>query len=491
MRNKARIIIPLIVIQLLVLACALSQCDTWLFLSLLLFMLIVYRYSFQLTKNVFFLFFLVCFFTFMMSAQVAKVFFGYDMQYVNTPEDFSFLNKCVFLSLLFITIGYAIGQYVGFKSLFRRKASGISIKRREYGYVSKYVFYLFAIPWYIVLIEQCIVVQTAKYVDLYTFESTLPGLITQLGEACPIAFCLFLATFPSKKEARIPIAIVMVYSIVSLLNGRRLFFVSYTFLIVAYMLIRTYKNGGKEQWITKRQIFLLIALVPAVIIFLYSYKYIRYDRAIEATSLTDAFIGFFAQQGFSANLIVTAKHHAARMTDDIYSFYGTIRFLRLNVFSKYILGLDYSDFYFGNRTDQALLSGSFSRMMSYILIPGKYSRGYGVGSCYIAELYHDFGYFGICFGNLIYGYVIGRVLKLDESKTLKNTVALLMFLQFLSVSRYNYDKVFSMFISFNFWAVILIAYIGVEIIGVRNKDLRKFDDMSEGDPRENCYCDIS
>lgn len=471
--------LTLIAMPLIVLFSLFAQCNIWLVLSILLLICIFNHYSFNFTENIFYLFFLITFFTFMMSAQIAHDYFGSEMKYVSRPEDFSFLNFCIFLSLVFLAVGHMFGKYASRRHAVRRETWSLAKRKKEYGFVSKYIFYAFSIPWYIVLIEQCIVVQTSKYVDLYTFESTLPGIVIQLSEACPIAFCLFLATFPTKREARLPMAIVMLYAGISLLNGRRLFFVTYLFLLVVYMSVRTFQKGAAEVWITRRQIYILLALIPVLIVFLYSYKYIRYDRDIEAQSFKDAFIGFFAQQGFSANLIVTARQYAEQLTDDIYSLYGTIRFLRINVFSRYVLGLNYMGYYFGNRTDQALLSGSFSRMMSFVLIPGSYSRGYGVGSCYIAELYHDFGYAGICLGNLIYGYVIGRFLRLNETTTFGNVAALMMFLQFLSVSRYNYDKVFSMFITFNFWAVIIIAYLGVEIIGIGKRAYKAHDYVRE------------
>ena len=459
----------LIVIPLFVIFSLFSHCNIWLFLSTLFFICVINHCSFNLTNNIFFVFFLITFFTFLMSAQLAHDFFGYEMQYVSEAEEFDFLNLCIFWSLLFLTLGYFLGRFLGDRSKVRSRTAAMTRKRKEYGVVSKYLFYIFAIPWYAVLIEQCIVVQTSRYVDLYTFDSSLPGIVLQMAEACPIVFCLFLASFPTKKEAKIPISIVIIYALISLLNGRRLYFVTYLFLLVVYWIIRTYENGSTEIWISKKQIRILLAMIPVLVIFLYSYKYIRYDREIEANNFFDAFIGFFAQQGFSANLIVTGRKYADLMTDDVYSFYNTIRFMRINIFSKHVLGLDYSTNYFGTRTEQAFLSGSFSRIMTYILKHGAYLRGYGVGSCYIAELYHDLGYAGIALGNLFYGLLIGMLLRLNEYNTFGNTVALMMFIQLLSASRYNYDRVFSLFYSFNFWAVIIIAFIGVEIVGLGRK----------------------
>ena len=40
-----------------------------------------------------------------------------------------------------------------------------------------------------------------------------------------------------------------------------------------------------------------------------------------------------------------------------------------------------------------------------------YLKGGGWGSCYIAELYADFGYIGVFLGNILYGVLINGVLK--------------------------------------------------------------------------------
>ena len=466
MRIKFRIS-SLIILAIFTVLSAMAGCNPWLYFSVVIFIIILTYCSFNFTEHAFFILFLLAFFTFLIGGQIANDFFGHPMRYVSSKEDYDYLNFTIFLSLIFLGIGHMAGIYFD-----RNKKSLGDLSQKDtmsmVRWVSKAIFYFFSLSWFAVLLEQSIVVQNNRYVDLYTFESRLPGIVDQLAEACPIILCIFLAAYPSKKEARIPLLMVFAYAILSLLIGRRIFFVTYLLLVIAYLLIRTYgQEQNKEEWIDRKRILLIIVLTPFILVFLYSYRYIRYNKTIEATSLMDAFIGFFAQQGFSANLIVTGRRYSYLLTDDIYSFLSTIRFLRINVFSRYVLGLDYTGYYRGDPVHLAKYSGAFSRAMSYILIPGLYKRGYGLGSCYIAELYHDFGYAGICLGNFVYGFLFGKVIKLKSGSFRSNVIALVLFLNFLTVARYNFDRPFAVFISFNFWTCVAIVYLITNFLSAR------------------------
>lgn len=454
----------LIILPILIIGSVAVGCNPWLLASLLLFTAILNACSFDFSRHIFFIFFLVAFFVFMMGGQVANDFFGYPMKYVSTNEEYNYLNFCIFLSLSFILLGYIVGEYVE-KHTPRIADNQRILNQRNYlKIISKYTFFILAIAWFAVLLEQISVVRGSQYVELYTFKSRLPGFVDQMSEACPLALCLFYGTFPSKREARWVNLAVIAYAFLSILCGRRIFFVTYLLLVIGYAVARTALSKGEEVWISKKQIVLLVLLAPAAIVFLYSYRYIRYGKSTEANSVLEAFIGFFAQQGFSANLIVTGRKYADSLGDHVFSFLSTIRFLRINVFTRKVLGLDYTYLYNGDLINRALNSGSFARIISYILIPGLYQKGYGLGSCYIAELYHDFGYAGICLGNFCYGLILGRIIVLKRNKVLRNMVALSLFLRFLMAPRYNFDYPFVVLISLNFWGYMIVVYILLTIL---------------------------
>lgn len=434
----------------------LLQCDFWLYSSISVFVTIICVFSIDFKNNIYFVLFLLSFFTFLMGGQLANALFGYRMTYVNSDEDYSFLSKIILLSLMSLSIGYIIGGRL-FTPRKEKQYLNDSVKEKNYRIISKMLFYIFAIPWFSVLMEQVIIVRSLSYADYYTFQSQLPFVFDFLSDACPFVFCFFLGTFPSKKEAKWPMLIVAAYAGISMFTGRRLYFVTYFLLLITYLLVRN--KEGNELWITKRQILFIVVAIPVLIVFLYSYRYIRYGLAVQTESFFDSFVGFFAQQGYSANLIVTSKNYASIIPDHPYSFAQTIRFVRMNPFTRYVLGLDYSQLYAKTSAYSALNGGSFASLMSYLLMPTGYAKGLGTGTCYIAELYTDGGVLGVFLGNFIYGVIIKRIISLKKNRFFGNAIALYMFWNFLISPRYNYDRPFASFLSVSFIFTIITIFL--------------------------------
>lgn len=461
MKLKRRTII---IILLLLLASVCVQCNFFLCLTLVAFVVIVDRCSVNMYDNILFLLFLAAFYIFLVGGQVAQDFFGYAMEFEYSPEEYDYLNSSILISVVSIAIGYFASYRVS------RKRRNFSIEDkfllktdsfRQWALIS---FYILTLPWFIVLAEQIMVVQRGRYLDYYNYTSALPRIVNDFADLCPYALCFFFATYPSKKKAAIPSLIVFIYAVLSILVGRRMYFVVYTLMLFGYAILR---SRGEEKWITKRRLILLALLTPAVIIFLYSYRYIRYGKDVVATNNLEAFIGFFSQQGFTANLIPLGRRYVNELGNDIYSFYNTIKALRLSPVSRYILGLNYRENYYGSRQYMALNSGSYARIISYLVMGNKYLYGYGYGSCYVAELLHDFGYIGLVLGNIWNGYLIGRVLVLDENRIMLNAIALAIFLRMLMLPRYNFDYSIAVLYSIEFWMYVA-ALIGINLLTARN-----------------------
>jgi len=55
---------------------------------------------------------------------------------------------------------------------------------------------------------------------------------------------------------------------------------------------------------------------------------------------------------------------------------------------------------------------NFNLVMAYFSIGKKFFSGAGVGSNYIAEIYHDFGYAGIIILSCLYGLILGSFGKM-------------------------------------------------------------------------------
>ena len=437
-----------------------KECNTWLVLTLTLFTIMVCVLSNDFASHIFFILFLSAFFVFLVGGQMVQDYFDIPMSHTYSESDYNYLNFAVFISLFLLMIGYIVGRSRKHGNESRSWKIEKSLEKNSdvIKWLAKISFFILMVPWFIILAEQCIVVQSSGYLDLYTFESVFPSTFQDVADMCPFALCLFLATFPSKVEAKWPIRIVIAYAVISLLIGRRLYFVLYLLLLVGYCLMRTYSRYDDEIWVSRKQIILGVILLPFVIIFLYAYKYLRFGNEVEAQTFLSAFGSFFSQQGYSANLIPLGRINDSKLGNDLYSFYSTIRFLRLNPITRYVIGLNFIDYYRGSREHLALYSGSYARMISLLTMRVAYLAGYGTGSCYVAELYHDFGYPGIVLGNFFYGFILGRVVRMNKNHIFTNMLALIIFRNLLMAPRYNFDNPFSFLLKIYFWFYVIIIY---------------------------------
>ena len=257
-----------------------------------------------------------------------------------------------------------------------------------------------------------------------------------------------------------PFRIYFLTSVFTLLVGRRIIFIANALLFLGYLILR---NSENESWINRKALVFIVFIMPLSIVGLYAMKYVRYGYDVEADSLLSAFLGFFRQQGFTANLIMLGKRYEENLTSDCYSLYDIIRFFRINHITRYLLRLDYIGRYTGSRENLALESGSFARIISYTVVRARYLFGYGMGSCYIAELYHDLGYAGIVIGSLIYGFFLRTVSCLGNS-AIKNMIYLKMFHNFLMAPRYCYDYPFFLVFSISLWIYIAVVFLLANII---------------------------
>lgn len=113
----------------------------------------------------------------------------------------------------------------------------------------------------------------------------------------------------------------------------------------------------------------------------------------------------------SINVIkFTEKYKSGLDPTAKYSFYSTIQWLQEGIWNRLLdLNLDFS---FESQTKLTALHGNnLADYVSYNAMRYTYLKGGGWGSCYIAELYADFGYIGVFLGNILYGVLINGVLK--------------------------------------------------------------------------------
>ena len=210
-------------------------------------MLYAYR---KIEQRVLLFAFGIAFFIFLMGREMLEQFFLHEIetQFHHTINTHTYVSMTI--SLIAVWVGYAFFtkyRYRKGKLLIENCSSYLSQPTpyiKKVRLLSKWAFYA-TFPFAIAIeIAITIFVSTFGYESYYTdYSEVLSGnpllyLISKLELIMPAAFCIFMATFPSKKEFKTLIIPYVIYLTVSLGTGQRSTFVLgllLIFIFIVYM----------------------------------------------------------------------------------------------------------------------------------------------------------------------------------------------------------------------------------------------------------------
>ncbi len=422
----------------------------------------------EFQSRIFFFCFLMAFFTFLLGGEILDRFAGV-FSATFTPEIDRHTDICLLLSLVGLFVGYTTAERFGkrFRIItpLNRKASRLDydgIYCRTVGEISKYLFLGTYAVWILVLWRQVRYVMQYGYTAYYLqYSSGLPIIVHDIADISPVAFYVFLATMPSKKETRIPIILYLIRCVLSLGTGRRMHLMVGLLLVFAYLVSRNKFMSRGEVWFSRKMRIGMMIAVPFLLVGMYLFEYVRADFYVGNASQFNPLFGFFARQGISVNVIKYAERFKDGLNKDtLYSFYNTSKFLETNAVNKYLFHLDFSYNSGGQTVQNALNSNSLANFISYRVSSTNYLKGVGMGSCYIAELFVDFGYTGVFIGNFIYGYVLQALYERSMNRQSIWGMALGLFVADLlfRASRSTFDAFFAEPLYFTFWGTLLIIH---------------------------------
>ena len=208
--------------------------------------------------------------------------------------------------------------------------------------------------------------------------------------------------------------------------------------------------------------------VPVVLVVLFSFNTSRFDasKKAESNSFFESILGFFDNTGFSVNVISFEKEYEERIPNKIYSFGDTTDYLRENVLTQ--LFFDFP-VYRTQTAEKALYGNNFSQTVTYLRSPSYYLSGRGYGSSYIAEAYHDFGYFGIILWSFIYSYMFAKVYSFKGKGVIYVALALQALHYILLAPRNMASAFMSEYINVNTWIVIAAVLVLANVIRRRTR----------------------
>jgi len=266
---------------------------------------------------------------------------------------------------------------------------------------------------------------------------------------------------PRKEKCILPLALYLVHGAVGMLTGRRISFGIAVLVVLFYILFR-HGRRPQEGWINKKVLLVIVIACPIAILLLHMQRYLRYGDAVEGGGILDMMCRFLSQQGFSINILKLQKELEGDSLGCT-SLYYTLHYLRGSVLTRNLF--DFPMEYYTQRTvETAMQTNCLADYIMYMVDKEDFFAGYGLGTSYIAELYHDLGFFGVALGSAIYGGLLNALFSMRHFSFWRFVAGMMMLEEFVILPRYGADVILRPFYNLTKMAVlILIVLLGYGI----------------------------
>ena len=338
----------------------------------------------------------------------------------------SFSLVLLSVGLIFMQIGAVIGEKITEKSerAAPKRARTLNEIRYREAYVRNLriaagVLFYFSFLFYMLMEgEKLLYVMSHSYLEYYSsFKSAMPYVVYVVSRFMPYTLCIFLATYPKKLHAFLPLVLYVFSAGPSLLMGlRNPIVLNLIFCIVYYYMRDIYENGTK--WFGRFERAVTALAAPAGIIMLGIFNYTRSGSESGLTSGFEVITDFFYKQGVSFDVLAIAHSVMDRLPVRPlrnYTFGGFLDyFLHGNLAQTLFGAADLGD---GNNVVMGTVSNSFSHNMSYLARGQDYLNGNGYGSSFLLETYVDFGFVGVALFSIVLGIFMIYMIKLAKKGT--------------------------------------------------------------------------
>lgn len=432
-------------------------------------------YAFEKFKDrIFFLTFHLMIFVFLLSRPTISFCKGQVWWYF-TADTVVFMLIALFLTLLFLQLGAILTE-----QFLHDRAAARPEQPPKAGYfqsedflrslqlVALFLFYITMVFFFAVEFEKLLFMRGKNYEEYYvSFTSSLPYAVRAAASMMKFAFCIFLATRPSKKLTFVPAVLYILSAIPSLIIGvRNPIVLNVLFLLLYYFIRDTVEHT--EYWIGKLEKAVIVVTFPLALLFLSAYNYIRAGKAVATTGVFSSIVDLFYKQGVSFDvlgigydsvpLLPKAVHDYAHKN---YTFGLFIDYFTHNsIAQKFFGAIDLGD---GNSVIKATYGNSFAHAMSYVS-RSDYLQGHGWGTSYILETYADYGYAGIILFSLVLGgFLIVLMRLLARRGWFGRSVLLIVLTSLFFTPRAEAVSSFSFLIEMPYWFTVIVCFVGAAL----------------------------
>ena len=407
-------------------------------------------------------FFLVAFFTLLIGQDACIAYLGMPASYKYLLPANNFAYLCVIVALAGVWSGYQWKKRSPVRIYLPFEKVGYSGRFRQFCAIMMATCFAASV---VCVVIKILFVRDVGYVDSYSASlggAGVPAVLAYIGAFFSMSLFLYLSTKPKRSRALLVLGMYELYGILTLFTGQRYPFVGINMMILLYIVLRSRDERG---WISRKFIILVICAAPFLIIFLSMYSSIRAGRESEYKNGMEALLGFFYSQGISLNVVKEVKYYAAQLNDlKLCSFSHVRSTLLENVIIRHIANIKV---YSGNSIETALYGHSLAHRLSYYTYGNAYLMGRGIGSSYVAELYHDFGYMGVFLGSAVYGYILRAVSDLSFRSPFQDAILLSMTYALFFAPRAEFDLFINSF--FTLYSLLGLAFVYFFYLAFRRK----------------------
>lgn len=423
----------------------------------------------KIKKRMAFLLFNATFFLFLMARPFVRSLQGVNWYSEFTESSVWFALTALFLGLFFLQVGAILFENMEARVDAReipRRYSPLELQKRQAftDALRAFSLFLFAVCMVCYLyqeLDKLHFMRGRAYEDFFIYyKAKLPPLVGTLAAMMPASLCVFLASAPRKKLSFLPLLLYLLSAVPMLLIGvRNPIALCILFVFMYYFLRDTLPD--REKWLGKGERLLLILLIPAMIIGLAAYNYIRQGSGVSMKLMT-LFVDFFDKQGVSFKTICLGYAALPLMPQGLrlYTFGGIIEYLGYGTVGRSLFGT--VDLGTGNNMVRALQGHSFAHSMSYVTRPD-YLQGHGWGTSYLIEAYADFGWIGVILFSILTGILLMWLMRLFRGGWFARTFCLLSLTSVFFVPRAETMGWLNFILTPHFWAVILFCFIAASL----------------------------
>lgn len=435
----------------------------------------------KVKRRVFFLMFNLVVSVFLISRPLISMFQG-TIWWNFKKSDIDFAIISLYVTLMFLFIGALItdrfvvvrSEYIS-KCIWKKPSDEFIKKLRI---VSALIFYFALLSELLLTIEKINFLHGKSYMEYYQeFETHMPLVVRGFSGFVLPALCIFLSTKPKKEVAFMPLALYFLDGIPTLMTGARNAIVLRAIFVVLYYFSRDYVvkfkvpiKGNIKKWLGRLEITAIVVCVPAAIVFLGIYNYIRDRLTVSGGGIGFFIMDFFYKQGISFDVLAIGHSSIPDLPNIVHKCY---------TFGPIIDGIIHSTIavtLFGavnlepGTVAKAIYGNSFADSMAYTVMKDRFKEGYGYGSSYILDTFADFGWIGVAVSSILIGMLCILFYKWIRSESwFLSTISLMMISSLYFLPRAEAMSFLTFLITPHFWGVVILCTIFAKLLGYKPK----------------------